>query len=145
MAFFGMRGTGDWAPNQRPENWDQVILHEFPNGDAPLTALLSMFGKDTTDDPVFHWWTKRVPEQGGAVSNVYIDAGLSTAYSYSSHHSTFGVEGATVYVKVSEALAKEFRGGHDVVLRDSDQYDVDVTGEVVSVYLNGDSFKGLIV
>jgi len=137
MAFFGMRGSGDFAANQRPENWDQTIMREFPNGDAPLTALMSMFGKDTTNDPVFHWWTKRVPEQGGAVTNIYIDAGLGTAYVYGTHQAAIGISGGTIYVKVAEVLAKEFRAGHDVVLRDTDQYDVDVAGEVTSVVYNG--------
>jgi len=137
MAFMGMRGDGDWTANQRPENWREVILYEFPNGDAPITAILSMMPTEGTDDSVFHWWTKRLPGQAGAVSGVYIDAGLSTAYVYASHQSTFGAAGATIYVKVAEALAKEFRAGHQVLLRDSDRWDVDVVGKVTAVVYNG--------
>ena len=52
-GFLGMRGTGDWATNQRPENWRETILYLYPNGAAPLTAILSMMGDEKTDDPVF--------------------------------------------------------------------------------------------
>ncbi len=64
MAFLGMRGTGDWAANERPENWRQGILRLYPNGMAPLTAILSKMKNSSTDDPVFHWWTKSLASQG---------------------------------------------------------------------------------
>ena len=41
MAFLGMRGTGDWATDERPKNYRQGILYLYPNGSAPLTGLLS--------------------------------------------------------------------------------------------------------
>jgi len=44
-AFMGMRGTGDWATNQIPENFEQFIMHEFPNGSASLYAMQSMYRK----------------------------------------------------------------------------------------------------
>ena len=40
MAFLGMRGTGDWVTDQRPKSWREVILQQYPNGSAPLTAIL---------------------------------------------------------------------------------------------------------
>ena len=40
--FLGMRGNGDWVDGQRPLNWRQNILRLYPNGQAPLTAMLSM-------------------------------------------------------------------------------------------------------
>ena len=49
--FLGMRGTGDWVTNQRPENWRQQFFKLYPNGDAPLTAILSMLDEEPTDDP----------------------------------------------------------------------------------------------
>jgi len=136
-AFMGMRGNGDWATNQRPENWREAILHEFPNGDAPITALTALMPSEKTDDQKFHWWTKRLPSQSGAVTGVYINIGLTTAYVYATHQATHGIAGAVVYVKMAEALAKEFREGHQVVLRDNDRYDVDVVGKVVKVDYNG--------
>ncbi len=138
-AFLGMIGNGDWADNQRPKDYRQLILHEFPNGDAPITAITSMMKNEKTTSAEFNWWTKRLPSQSGAVSGIYIDAGLSTAYVYATHQSTFGVSGKVVYAKVAEALAKEIVPGHQVVLRDDDVFDVDVVGEVVGVNYNGSS------
>lgn len=137
--FLGMRGTGDWASNEVPESWDEYILKEFPNGMAPLTAMLSKLPKETVDSTKHHWWTETLPTQSGSVSSIYIDSGLGTEYVYASHASTHGIADAVVYAKVAENLAKEFKDGHTVVLRDSDQLDVDVTGHVVDVVLNGSS------
>jgi hypothetical protein len=53
-GFLGMRGTGDWATDQRPKNWREVILHEYPNGSAPLTAVMSKLGSEKVDDPEFN-------------------------------------------------------------------------------------------
>lgn len=138
-GFLGMRGTGNWATNQVPESWRQMILHEFPNGSAPLTAMLSMMGTESIDSHTHHWWTKTLPSQGGAVTQIYIDAGLSTAYVYATHQATHGISGATVYVNVAEAVVKEFRAGHQVLLRDTDQLDVDIQGKVTDVAYNGAS------
>ena len=39
MAVAGLRGTGDWATDERPKNFREMILWRNPNGMAPLTAL----------------------------------------------------------------------------------------------------------
>ena len=57
-GFLGMRGTGDWVTNQRPQNWREQILYLYPNGMAPLTAILSMMSSEMTTDPTFNWWTQ---------------------------------------------------------------------------------------
>lgn len=132
-AFLGMRGTGDWATDERPLNWRQGILYLYPNGSAPLTAILSKMGEQKVDDPQFHWWTKLLATQGGAVSGVYTDTSLSSAYGGS------GSEGDTVYVKVAEAVADEFREGHQALLRDASHQDVDVQSKVTAVVKNGAS------
>ena len=138
-AFMGMRGNGDWATNQMPENWRETILHEFPNGDTPITGIMSMMASEATDSPVFHWWTKRLASQAGAVTSIYIDAGLGTEYVKATHSATHGQADDTVYAKMAEALAKEFRVGHKVTLRDESMFDVDVGGEVTGVNYNGAS------
>lgn len=131
MAFLGMRGSGDWAPNERPENWRETILFLYPNGSSPLTAISSMMGSEGTDDPVFHWWTKQLPEQGGDVSDVYDDAALATATSSSKS------DGDVVYVNVAEELASEFRRGHTAQLHQEGELNTEVKGEVEDVALNG--------
>lgn len=50
-GFLGMRGTGDWVTDQRPKNWRETILFLYPNGTAPLTAIMSKMKSEKTDDP----------------------------------------------------------------------------------------------
>lgn len=56
MAIAGLRGTGNFATDERPKNFREMILWREPNGNAPLTALLSKMKKETTDDPEFSWY-----------------------------------------------------------------------------------------
>ena len=59
---------------------------------------------------------------------------LSTAYT------TGGVAGNTLYVNIStEATCKEFRVGHQVLLRNSANYLDDTNAKVTAVVLNGTS------
>lgn len=134
MAFMGMRGTGDWATNERPENWRQGILRLYPNGDAPLTAIMSMMRGEKTDDPKFHWWQKLLPGQSATVTNVYTDQVMSSAYT------TGGAAGDTVYCKLpSNAAVSEFKEGHMVLLRNSANYADDTRGKVINVVPNAAS------
>lgn len=58
-AVAGLRGTGDWATDERPKNFRETILFRQPNGMAPLTALLSKMGDESVDDPEFNWWEEQ--------------------------------------------------------------------------------------
>jgi hypothetical protein len=60
MAVIGMRGTGDWGTDERPKNFREMILWRNPNGSAPLTALMSKMGSESTDDPEFAWWEEEL-------------------------------------------------------------------------------------
>jgi len=135
MAFLGMRGNGDWATDQRPKNWREKILQLYPNGDMPLTAILSKMKSESTDDPEFNWFEKLLPTQAGSVTNVYTDAGMDTAYT------TGGAVGDVLYVKVAAATAAHFRIGHQVLLRNTSNYADDCNGKVVAVVQNGASSK----
>lgn len=130
MAFLGMRGTGDWG-NERPENWRQKLLQQDPNGTAALTAITSMMGSETTDDYHYHWFSQAFPSMGGTVTGVYTDVALSSAYAGS------GVADDVVYVKAAASVVKEFAPGHQVILQDASDPDVDVVGKVVSRHENG--------
>lgn len=61
-AIAGLRGTGsaDWATDERPKNFRELILWRDPNGSAPLTALMSKMKKETTDDPEFGWFEEEL-------------------------------------------------------------------------------------
>lgn len=130
--FLGMRGNGDWVGSdgltggdQRPLNWRQQILYLYPNGMAPLTAILSMMGSESVDDPEFNWWTQEQSAVGGAVAQIYTDAGLLTPYV------TGGVAGDTLFVQITTVLGNRVREGHQILLRYSEDYRVDVIGKVI--------------
>jgi len=125
--FLGMRGNGDWVTDQRPMNWRQQILYLYPNGQAPLTAILSMMGSEKVDDPQFHWWTQEQSSVGGAVAGVYTLPDLSAAYAAG------GVAGDVVYVQITTVLGNRVREGHQILLRDASDYAVDVVGKVTDV------------
>lgn len=125
--FLGMRGTGDWVDGQRPKNWRQQILYLYPNGMAPLTAILSMMGGEKVDDPEFNWWTQEQSAVSGAVAGVYTIGDLSVPYAGG------GVAGDTVYLSITTALANRIRIGHQILMRDASDYRVDVVGKVIGV------------
>jgi len=60
MAILGIRGTGDWGTDERPKNFRETILWRQPNGQTPLTALLSKMGSESTNDPEFAWWEEQL-------------------------------------------------------------------------------------
>lgn len=60
MAIAGLRGTGDWATDERPKNFREYILWRRPNGTAPLTALLSKMKSEKVDDPEYNWWEEEL-------------------------------------------------------------------------------------
>jgi hypothetical protein len=125
--FLGMRGTGDWVANQQPESWRQQIMYLYPNGMAPLTAMLSMMGSKKVDDPRFHWWTQEQTAVSGAVTGIATIADMSIAYAGG------GVIGDTIFVRVLTTIANRIRTGHQILLRDASDYNVDVVGKVTGV------------
>lgn len=131
MTFLGMRGNGDWVTDQRPKNWRETILYRYPNGSAPLTAILSMLGNEGVDDPEFNWWTKSLPVQAGAITGTYTDAGLNVVYV------SGGVEGDVLYIKMAASILGEIRIGHQALLRDASDLTVDVQGKVIGRQENG--------
>lgn len=133
VPFLGMRGTGDWQTNQRPENWREMLLRLYPNGDAPLTAIMSMLSSESTDDPHYHWWSKKLATQRAAITGVFTDTALSVAYV------SGGVAGDTLYVRMAADSIDQFRLGHQVLLRVSVDPTVDVVAKVTARAKNGAS------
>lgn len=133
MAFFGMRGTGDWADNERPENWRETILYLYPNGTAPLTAMLSMLGSESTNDPKFHWWTKGLPKQGGEAIGVFADEDLQNAVTGTPE------AGDMLYIQAPEDIVAEFRIGHTALIAEQDTAVEYAIGKVIERALNGAS------
>lgn len=135
MAFMGMRGTGDWATNQKPESWRQGILFLYPNGRAPLTAMMSMMRGLEINDTLRHWWTKTLQTQSVTITagQIYTDASLTTAYT------SGGAAGDELYVKMTAANVAHFRARHQVLLRDASDLTVDVNALVIEKVTNGAS------
>ena len=132
-AFLGMVGTGQFTADERPKNWRQKILELFPNGDAPLTAIMSKLKSEATDDPEFKWFEKDLASQAGTITAVYTDANMQTAYT------TGAVAGGTYYLQVPLLLAQECRAGHQLLLRDEDTVARDINAKVLDTLENGTS------
>lgn len=64
MSIQGLRNDENFVANQRPQNWRETILRLYPNSaeiaKAPLTALTAAMKSEKTDDPVFHWFQKKL-------------------------------------------------------------------------------------
>ncbi len=72
MAILGMRGTGDWRTEERPQSWREAILWlEDARADAPLTAMLSKLRQEPTDDPIFNWFPMVLQELATTVGAAY--------------------------------------------------------------------------
>lgn len=132
MAFLGMKGTGQFAEDERPENWRQGILREYPNGVAPLTAILSMMDSEPTDDYLFHWWTKTLPNETATVTGIFTDITLSSAYTTAARS-----QGAFLYAQLAEEDAQKFREGLEVHLLDKDDTSKKAYGKVTQVVYDG--------
>jgi len=63
-TVFGMNGSGDWLdPELRPLNYRELAFKLFPDSPAPFTKILSKLPSSTTDDPYFHIFEWRLPQQ----------------------------------------------------------------------------------
>lgn len=58
VTTLGLFGTGDFETNETPEDWREAILYLFPNGEAPLTAMMARMKREETMSRKFHWWEK---------------------------------------------------------------------------------------
>lgn len=134
-VMLGMIGTGEWSNEERPKSFREGILKLFPNGDVPLTAIMSKGRSSMVNDPEFKWYSKLLAAQGGTCAGAYEDPAMGTAYAVGDS----AASGASVYAKVAEAVADHFRPGHVALLLDKDDFTKKSYGKVTSVSKNGDS------
>jgi len=123
-AALGLRGTGAFSTtgtpgpsDQRPKNWREMMLMLFPNGEMPLTALLSKLATQNTDDPEFNWWEKGLPTQ-----RTLIDFGAG----YAAGITAMEVDDATM-----------FKAGHVVL--------VERTNEIMFIVSDPTTATGIVV
>ena len=70
MAILGLPDTTNFD-SDRFKNWRRTILYAFPNGDAPLTAFLSLCKSEDTNDPKIYWKEKSLPTQRTTLTASY--------------------------------------------------------------------------
>lgn len=132
IAFLGMRATSDFTtPGQRPKNWREMILRLYPNGKAPLTALTALMKTESTDDPEYNWFCKVLPTQAGTVTGMYTNADLTASVA-----STLQ-SGRQVFIKMSEADARQFIPSHTILLRNDIDPAFDTVAIIEEVEING--------
>jgi len=103
--IMGLVDTGDIA-SDRFYNWRRVVLRLFPNGTAPLQALMSLMDSEVTDDPHINWYEKGMPIQRDAIATIASDIAFNVT---------------TIVMTTSNI----FRAGH--VLKN------ETTGEIIKV------------
>ena len=88
-AILGMRGTGSFTAQERPTNFREKILREYPDGPAPLMMLLGMLKSESTDDTKFNTFEQTLPDQvhtiddpgtGTPGGNAQVDAAADTVF-----------------------------------------------------------------
>lgn len=95
MPVLGLRGTGSFTvTGQRPESWKEKIFHLFPNGKAPLTALLSMLKSETPSDSIYNWYQKGLSAQRLRINNVAGYLVGDTAFTVDATSAANGIAGA---------------------------------------------------
>lgn len=62
-AVGGMRGTGSFTAQERPTNFREKILREYPDGPSPLMMVLGMLKSESTDDTKFNIFEQGLPDQ----------------------------------------------------------------------------------
>ncbi|MEM0461778.1 MAG: DUF5309 family protein [Candidatus Caldarchaeum sp.] len=65
----------------RFKSWRRAILLAFPNGSAPLTALLSLMKSEPVDDPEHHWFEKDMPTQSANLTAAYTNTATTISVS----------------------------------------------------------------
>lgn len=112
-AILGLKGTGDFTASERPTNFREKILREYPEGPAPLMMLLGMLKSEQVNDTKYTIFEQGLPPQEHTVSSTANGASAAA-------HVEFVLD-TTTY---SEP-AYFFKPGHICLVED--------TGEVVLV------------
>lgn len=135
--FFGMRGTADWATDERPKSWRAGILRYLPVGRMPITAITNLMSSKKVNDPEFNWWVEDFPTRSitlTADTSVHDTAALNNAYA------SGGTVGTVLYVKTGTAdNLSYFRVGQSVMFAHSTIGAMRCRGRVTARVENGTS------
>jgi hypothetical protein len=102
------------------------IFHQYPNGAAPLTGLLSLMDDEATDSPDFGWFEKRFVQIRTTVLSA--TASISPVGSDTASASPTSINVGTVY-RIKVTSAAEFKAGQTIWIKDAP-----VTGGIDQIY-----------
>ena len=103
----------DRVANIHPEDWRRK-LKIITMRKSPLLALMQGMGGEETTSRIYHWWQQPYASRRGVVTGIYLDSGLSAAYS------SGGISGQTLYIKMSEAHVKQCVATDKIVISNND-------------------------
>ena len=93
-AITGLRGTGQFTTDFRPTNYRELFTLLEPNGTAPLQALLSMAGSESTDDPKYNHFRDEMPDRTLTVDGAIASSSTGTVVVDNDDDEAFVVSGA---------------------------------------------------
>lgn len=117
MPILGLMTTEQFS-TERFKNVRRSVFYFYPNGTAPLIGLLSLMKEETTNDPEFKWYEKRLEQQ--RTTAAYISSTIAFYSSVSADFATwtaaagnFTMASGTQYgVRVASGGTAQFRVGH---------------------------------
>lgn len=122
-AILDMRGTGSFTAQERPTNFREKILREYPDGPSPFMMLLGMLKSEATDDTKFNTFEQSIPDQVHLVEDTLSASGGSTGSAATDQYFLLDDTNYT-------SPADFFKPGHICRVED--------TGEIVLVKGKGD-------
>lgn len=129
----GSVGTTDRIANIQPESWSPTIDRQLPYEQFPLMTMLnSMSDSERIESRKHHWPEEAFNDYIGAVTDVYTNASLATAYT------SGGVIGTVLYFKVTEAMASQIRQGDNILISNATNNTLR-WAQVTAVSINGAS------
>ena len=117
-AIQGLRGTGQFSTDFRPTNYRELFTLLEPNGSAPLQALLSMTGTETTDDPKYNHYRDELPDRKMVVNGAVASTSTTAVAVVASNDDTnFVVPGAIIVnVDTGEVMRTTARSGNNITV-----------------------------
>lgn len=112
MAILGLIGTEALATN-RFKNVRRSVFYDYPNGAAPLTGLTSLMEEESTNDPEYNWWEKRLKEQRTTTASQGSSKGPFLDAAGVDGGDPFATVAGTQY-QVVVASTTQFRVGHTI-------------------------------
>ncbi len=145
MAILGFRHTGNFVTNERPENWRQAILRNYPNGTAPLFALTSLMKQESTDDPVFHWWQKSYDDRRFKIGTAILSGDTSIALDTAFKTSFIAKAGDMILLEQTGEIVRVSTDPTDPALLPVVRAQAGTSAAAVNIATSGVSFYMLII